>query len=784
MDAQKTMEVETLKSVARTEAAEIAATTTPNGSPAEKWLSPFRFSLLIGLLLFAAYPDVLTGSRAFVFRDFGLYGYPMAHYHRECFWRGEIPLWNPLNNCGIPFLAQWAPMALYPFTLIYLLLSPLSWSLGLFCLVHLWWAALGMYYLAYRLTANRFAAAVAGLAFAFNGFSFNCLMWPNYLAALGWMPWVILLAQRAVREGGRHIIAAAVAGALQMLAGAPEVIFFTWVIISVWEGVSSLKGGVNRVAMFRRFVTLILWVTALSAAQLFPFLDLLSHSQRGAGYSDATSAMPLWGWANLLVPLFRCTQSSAGVFFQPDQALFSSYYPGVAILALAARCVVRKPQREVWMLAALAGLSLGLALGPQGYLYTWLRQAVPPLGFMNFPIKFVIIFAFVAPLLAAFGMSRCLDRDIWDKSRTFRWLTVIAALLTGLIALVIWVSYRFPGVEEQWDVTRNNGLIRGALLMIIVAILYGIIRGERFRKQILLQAGLLLVLWLDVMTHVPRQNPTVDPSIYRLGLPPLMEMTPRPKMGESRAMLGRLAIEKFHQTIVSNAFEGYLGCRLGLYDNCNLLEDMPKIDGFYSLYLPNEREVRFRLVASSNSIPQRLADFLGVSQMTAPGKYLDWTGRTTWMPIITAGQRPEFIDEREAILTAMQREDFDSSKVVYLPSSAGPFIKATNQTDSKVLRQHVTAHLITADVEANQPSLMVVAQTFYHPWKAYVDGVPAVLWQANLAYQALEVPAGRHEVKLAYEDRIFRSGGILSLITFVGTGILWFLSRRRCEQKG
>src|SRR5262245_19680061 len=106
------MSCETFKSVVVTEAEELRNTATSAVSDIDKWFSPLRFSLLIGLLLFAAYPDVITGSRAFVFRDFGLYGYPMAHYHRECFWRGEIPLWNPLNNCGIPFLAQWAPMVL------------------------------------------------------------------------------------------------------------------------------------------------------------------------------------------------------------------------------------------------------------------------------------------------------------------------------------------------------------------------------------------------------------------------------------------------------------------------------------------------------------------------------------------------------------------------------------------------------------------------------------------------------------------------------------------------
>ena len=51
--------------------------------------------MLLGLLIFVAYPQVVTGFHSFVYRDFGLFGYPLAHYHKECFWRGGIPLWNP-----------------------------------------------------------------------------------------------------------------------------------------------------------------------------------------------------------------------------------------------------------------------------------------------------------------------------------------------------------------------------------------------------------------------------------------------------------------------------------------------------------------------------------------------------------------------------------------------------------------------------------------------------------------------------------------------------------------
>ena len=90
------------------------------------WQQPGWFALVLGAMVAVAFPQVLAGTATFAARDFGLFSYPVAYYQRECFWQGELPFWNPYNYCGIPFLAQWNTMCLYPPTLIYLVL-PLPW---------------------------------------------------------------------------------------------------------------------------------------------------------------------------------------------------------------------------------------------------------------------------------------------------------------------------------------------------------------------------------------------------------------------------------------------------------------------------------------------------------------------------------------------------------------------------------------------------------------------------------------------------------------------------------
>ena len=177
------------------------------------WAEPQRFALVLAAMVFLPFWKVLLGFDTFAVRDWGLFSLPVASFYKECFWRGELPLWNPYNCCGTPFLAQFNTLTLYPLSLIYLLL-PLTWSLPAFCLGHIFLGGMGMYFLARRWTGSQAAAAVAGVAFAFNGLSLNFLMWPSHIATFSWMPWVVLLTEDGWRKGGTKMTTAALAAPL------------------------------------------------------------------------------------------------------------------------------------------------------------------------------------------------------------------------------------------------------------------------------------------------------------------------------------------------------------------------------------------------------------------------------------------------------------------------------------------------------------------------------------------------------------------------------------------
>jgi hypothetical protein len=724
------------------------------------------FGILLALLVFASFPQVILGLQTFIVRDFGFFVYPLAHFQSECFWRGELPMWNPYNFCGSPFLAQWNTMALYPPSLIYLTL-PLEWSLGFFCLLHLWFAGLGMYFLARKWTENNFAAAFAGTVFSFNGFTLNLIMWPSHLATFAWMPWVVLAVEMAWRDGGRKIILAGLAGAMQMLAGGPEIIFFTWILVLALWIQQFVKSESPRDKMFWRVPIVVALVIALTAIQLLPFLDLVAHSQRNTGYIDTRWSLPLRGWANFLVPMAFGDTWDMGVFYQYGQEWTSSYYLGIGALWLALMGLWKVRERRVALLVAIAFVALIFALGENTFVYPALRKIIPQLRLITHSIKFLAIVIFITPLLAAFAIAQLQNLQGAQKLILRKWLAVIGIILLTLIAGILFWAWRFPFPTDDVHRTLINGISRAFFLVATGAILFFLLQNSR--PSLLRLAPLLLIFaaWLDVFTHEPVQNPTEPPLIYEPGLSRMkLALQPQPALGGSRAMMTPGAFAASLHFATGDLAQNYLVNRLAYYSDCNLLDDVPKTDGFLSL-CPREADVVNTLLYNSTNDFPRLDDFMGVSQISDPEKIYKWQSRKTFLPLVTAGQKPYFFDDVSA-LHALSQSNFYSGKLVILPEDATNYVTVTNQTSVKILDSKFGTQRVDIEAEAEAPSLVVIAQTYYHDWRAEIDGKPAKLLRADYAFQAVQIPAGRHRIRLIYEDRAFQVGAAISIPAWLG----------------
>ena len=734
---------------------------------AQKSFSPGRFALLLGILILAAWPKVLLGLEAFFFRDYGVLGYPFVQYHREAFWRGELPLWNPLSNCGAPFLAQWGTMTLYPLSLIYLVL-PLPWSLGFFCLLHLFLAGLGMYYLARRWTDDdSFAAAIAAVAFVFNGVVFSCLLWPNYTVALAWMPWIVLVAERAWREGGRAVVAAALLGALQMLSGVPELIVFTWLIVFVlW--IASVVQRQSRPASFVNVAVVVGLVAALAACQLFPFFDLLASSHRTADTGGSKWAMPGWGWANLFVPLFHTYKGHQGVVFQHEQAFMTSYYPGIAILVLAVWGAWRVRTARNAALLALLILSYILALGPHGQLFMWIKQVVPGIGFARFPVKFVLLATFTVPLLAAVALAHLRREPDVRPARSLGVITTASILVVGLL---LWFAWKYPYPLQNWSELWQNSAVRILFLLLIVAACLLACRSSRMKIRTAAMLACVALVVIDALTHTHQQNPTIAaanfvPDMWRNRYPG----APRPV----RVAITPDAEERLLRSSITNATHDFLSKRLALWSNLNLLDGIAKVNGSSTLQLRHQKDLERLLYPTNRQQVVRwsvgLLDFLGVTHITGTN-ITDWARHTSALPIVTCGQQPVFAtdaDALEAVTTS-----FEPRTHTYLPESVRQECAVTGAGEARLGSLKVSAQRISCVVQCDQPTLVVVAQSFHRNWKASVDGAASPLWRANYAFQAVQVPAGRHELVLEYRDRNLLIGSGITAVALLVCLVLW-----------
>lgn len=107
---------------------------------------------------------------------------------------------------------------------------------------------------------------------------------------------------------------------------------------------------------------------------------------------------------------------------------------------------------------------------------------------------------------------------------------------------------------------------------------------------------------------------------------------------------------------------------------------------------------------------------------------------------------------------------------------------------------HYTPPCIDYVSESSQAGTIVFSEIFYpHGWKASIDGQPAEHYRVNYALRALNVPAGRHEIRFEFRPDSVEKGDSLSmffvaamyliLLTCVVLGLrpLWRKNKKTAE---
>ncbi len=755
-------------------------TPAPASAVLNDWFTPKRFAFLLFAFLLAAFPDVLLG-KSFFFRDYSFYTVPLASYHKECFWRGELPFWNGYHNLGQPFLAQWNTMSLYPGSLIYLLL-PLPWSLNLFCLLHLFLGGMGMYFFARHLLNHSFAASFTGLAYIFNAFTLNCLMYPHNIAAWSWLPWILWGSLLACRSGGRALPLAALAGAMQFLTGGAEITLQTWVLAGGFMLFDCWQNGWHWKAPLRLSLIVAL-VTALAAIQLLPFFDLLALSQRDQSWASSDWSMPAWGWLNLLIPKFGSYPGPHGIYNQFGQAWINTYYPGCIITMFAMLAWWQSRQRLVLGCWLLIMLSLSLAQGGEGIIYDQLKALLPQLGYIRYPIKYIAMSIILLPLLAGAGVRAAMNYSPSDGENTLvRKLSILTFVLVFLAFLAARLDLYLQIPFVEWETTLVNGFTRVLIFAAAAFMLVSLCRSQIPGQVLKLSIALLALIWADQIIFTQRPSPTVRSWVYQPNLaPPQLGIEIQTGPGAPRFLPNAQIQNELATTAFIIPEEQVAYCRLACTDNLNLLDHMSELHGFYPMDLKYFREILDWFHAPSDEDVRSLIEFAGLAYTQIPGKPIEWQKKWVPMPLITAGQKPVILEEN-GVFTVLHDRRFNPAQEAYFyPSEAGDLHDVVpGQATVEAIDWREQS--IRFKVNASKPSIVVLAQTYYHPWTAKVSGIITPLRRANHSFTALKVPAGNHEVSLTYVDQAFRRGLFISMTALLIVGGLLLVSFRKTRQ--
>lgn len=739
-----------------------------------KWRADAPVCLLLVALWVGFFWRFLTPVQAdqvsLVEGDFSGQFVAFGAYQAARLWAGEVPLWNPYNNGGLPFLADTQAAVFYPPRLLTIALTGLSreWTyqaLELEMMAHVLLTSLLMYGLIRRLTAGARGSAAGALTgaivWAYGGFMTGYP--PLQLAileAVSWAPLILLgvheaTTQEQLRPG--WLILSGLALGLSILAGHPQtnwflgwlaVAFLAWRVYQCrWRWTTFLVGGVLIAAL----------AAALAAVQLLPAAEYLQHTTRITyGFEAKRNGFPV--------------QDVIQVVFPRVLSVWSPLYAGIvgAILAMVGLWQATR-DRVFWGGAAL--LALLLSFGGNAALYGLLVNLWPGLSLFRGQERAAMVIALALSMLA--GQGACtlfsLDAARADAIRTvFRRGLLLLAVLTGFVTIVAFVLWL--GDTTGFDAEKLGALAFSALVAwLAAAAVLWLLRGPDDRLR---QAAVVALLVFDLFT-VAGDNLLAEP------IPP----------GERLRQPEVLAVALNDPAVPPQRVDG----QRGVLANYGTLWQIPDIRGISPLWLDGPYAV----------IGQEFPNPLAWELFAVRYVFTDWQELPVPSTIVASGAdaygpvnahrltdpRPFalLVDdvwrvEGDANARAVLAEPgLNPRHTIVLDVSGGVALPEGLRATGSATVTDFAPEAITIMVRDNpHPAVLSLALPYYPGWQAFVDGQPVPLLRAYGALSAVILPGGASEVRLVYDPWTFKVGAVVSIVAWGGLALggLWLAGIR------
>jgi hypothetical protein len=707
---------------------------------------------------------------------------PVTAFHpdysiaKEAIAQGEWPLWNHMENLGVPLLANCQSAVLYPPRLVHAFLD-IELATSIYILLKLWLCGMTAYVCARGIGLGTPAARFFSVAWMLCGYNLVWAYWPLPDVS-AWLPILFLGAERIIQNRYRSgLFLTAFGGALILLAGHPETAFSMALGLAMYFFIRLIMDRRSHKSLSRPLAAMAMgWTLALmvSAPQILPFLEYLANSstlfERQAGDNDAPHAGI--NAAAFFVPKFFGAEAEGNFWGDgPDGNRLFMIYPGIAVWILAAyalACKLEATQRRraiSLLLPSILGALLTFSLAPFDRLLAYLPfSAIMPTYHITFAL-------FALPLLAAHAIDKGFEgRMPWRRLAPPAVLTLVAALFLAAVYALFQGYLRLSGAIDyvHWQ------LALAAFFAIISLAVLVLARKSPLRKGA--PAVLMLILAADLLIAAQGLNPTQPakeayPETNLIAQ--LQQIEPSPRIGFTEA-----------------GIPAGIGPSFGL-------EDALGYDGLYPARVTTLREELGEAAYTNMEPVFGTAYYLRNStypqffpenhdgEIVAQEDGVEVVANPNALPRAFVVPVGRVIESHTALFAQMKDPAFNPAKIALLEgpmpeSLAIPNGNATG-TATVTARTSTSVHI---EATTSDDAILVLSDAYYPGWKATIDGAPTPIIPAYHAFRAIVLPEGAHTVTFQYRPTAFYLGLALSLAAMVGPCCVTIALRRRAEGEG
>ena len=516
---------------------------------------------------------------------------------------------------------------------------------------------------------------------------------------------------------------------------------------------------------------------------------MAAASSRSA-FSYADAAVSSLSPAALLTLLFpeALGHGYTVAYWAPGDIAETYFYAGAATILLAGLALFVRRRAIVWALAALAGLSLVLALGQNTPLHRLVFDWLPGFANVRRPAGAMLFFSLWLGLLAAIGVDA-----LWTAQPAGRRarLAIVAGLAVCLlVGLGAWMgAVPLPGLTQAQAAAVRFDLARAAGILGLSTLLVGGIRlFPDWRAVISTGLAVLVaaeVIWFGAgkgFNFVTDQgyNRTIaydfvgdihgSAAAYLHGDPDYRNGT---HARVDQALADHLWANGTSLLQVDGTW-GYSQLHLREYEQ--FVNAVPRDAPAYALL-----GAKYAVVRNDQAKAPELAPGGPFDLVLEDGAYKVYRYNAALPRAFVVGEAVVANSADEAV-QRLRDATFDPTRTAVvaqmldLPPAAG-----TRPATVQWLKDEQDR--LQLRVSAPDGGLLVLSDPFYSGWTATVDGAPAPILRTNLAFRGVALPAGEHDVDMTFHDGGFALGVWVSGIACAAivVGLLGLVVLRRRE---